>query len=615
LIPLFLLLWVCAAGALLALRLDLTSTRLIDTMALGAAIGLAVFAGFGFVLGWVLGLSSIVVMGAALLTTAVGLGLGARPSALLDRARLLTRPSLGVILISVLSGALVTQLADRTLFETETGLATSDRHNYGDLPFHMSIAAGFAYGDNFPPDHPELAGVPLTYPFFCDLLSGMMVAVGGSWRDAFFWPTLILGLCVVVALVRFGEAITSSRALGRAGAGLTFLSGGAGFLSLTSGERILGWWTAGSDLTINDAGIRYANFVTTMLIPQRSILFGWPLLFFALALLLEGLRKGQAAESPTSPAAVWLRAGIVGSLLPLVHAHSFAVLAFCFVFLAVRTEFKPALAFLGGVAPLAGPAVLFMLTHNSLSTGSFFGWQPGFDGGADHPLRYWLINGGLFLPLVAVGIVLAPSFAVRASLASPFLSLFVLANLFRLSPWIWDNMKFLAPAHAGLAPFAALTLAAGWRRGRTGRALAGLAFLLATLSGALDVAKVALAGGEYGILDQAGLAFAEKVREATSPKTTILTASTHNHPVLLTGRRVFLGYEGHLWSQGLDYAARKPVAEALFRGEVQPAGSASFIRVDAIALTPAEASTIRDLEVFRGFPSLVDSPYRLLKIP
>ena len=62
--------------------------------------------------------------------------------------------------------------------------------------------------------------------------------------------------------------------------------------------------------------------------------------------------------------------------------------------------------------------------------------------------------------------------SVRASLAAPFAALFILANLFRLSPWIWDNMKFLAPAHAGLAPFAAIALARAWRHGWAGKAAA-----------------------------------------------------------------------------------------------------------------------------------------------
>ncbi len=609
-VALLLLLWVSFAGALLARRLDEASTHLAETLALGTAIGLALFAGWGFILGWTFSLSPITVVVAALLTMGLGVSLGA-PAAFLASARAAVLPNWRVLVLTLLCVLTVARLADRTLLETGTSIVTGARHNLGDLPFHMAIAAGFAYGDNFPPDHPELAGVPLTYPFFCDLVSGMIIAAGGSWRDAFFWPTLLLGLAVVVALVRFGEAVSGSRSLGRAAAALTLFSGGFGFLALTSTQAVTTWWAGGPDLTINDSGTRYANFAITLFIPQRSILFGWPLLFFALALLVESFRKEEGSATP--PPRSWLRAGLIGSLLPLVHSHSFVVLGFCALLFAVRADLTHALAFARGLVPIAVPAILFMATRNSLSTGTFFAWQPGFDGGAAQPLRYWLMNAGLFLPLALFGIARAAPSSLRL-FALPFASLFILANLFRLSPWIWDNMKFLAPAHAGLAPFAALALGFLWKDGRTGRAIAVAAFVVTSLSGALDISKVAMAGGVYGIFDRNDLAFAAKVRETTPSTTTILTAPTHNHAVLLSGRRVFLGYEGHLWSQGLDYIARKPVAEAVFRGAGAGSPGSRLPAIDAIAITPAELPLIPDPSLLQGLPSLVESPYRLVRV-
>ena len=607
---LLLIVWASIAGALIARRLDERPRYFLDTLALGAALGLAILSGCGFILGWIFGLSAWTVVGAAVLTMVIALAAGVSPSALIASARAASRPAWPVVLLVALCALLVTRLADRTLIETEAGIATGDRHNFGDLPFHMAIAAGFAYGDNFPPDHPELAGVPLTYPFFCDLLSAMILAIGGSWRDAFFWPTLVLGLAVVVALVRFGEAVTGSRELGRVGAAFTFFSGGLGFLSLTSAQAVSTWWTGGPDLTINDAGARYANFIVTLFIPQRSILFGWPLLFFALALLVESFRKDES-DAP-SRGRMWLCAGVIGSLLPLVHAHSFAVLGFCVVFLATQADAARVIAFARGVAPLAIPAVVYMAAHNSLTTGTFFAWQPGFDGGAAQPIRFWLMNAGLFLPLAALGFIRGATPSTRR-FALPFAALFLLANLFRLSPWIWDNMKFLAPAHAGLAPFAALALAWIWKHGRIAQAVAVLAFTLSTLSGALDISKVAFAGNENTIFERTDFVFAEKVRAATSPSATILTAPTHNHPVLLSGRRVFLGYEGHLWSQGLDYKGRKAITEAMFRGEALLLDE-SPIRIDAISITTAEIPLMPNPSALEGLPSLVDSPYRLLKV-
>src|SRR5205085_7941991 len=51
------------------------------------------------------------------------------------------------------------------------GIFTGVDTNLGDLPFHIAVVSGFAYGDNFPPQHPEFAGVRLTYPFVVDFVT------------------------------------------------------------------------------------------------------------------------------------------------------------------------------------------------------------------------------------------------------------------------------------------------------------------------------------------------------------------------------------------------------------------------------------------------------------
>jgi len=253
--------------------------------------------------------------------------------------------------------------------------------------------------------------------------------------------------------------------------------------------------------------------------------------------------------------------------------------------------------------------VIFMMTRNSLATSKFFAFEPGFDGGAQAPLSFWLMNAGVFLPLVVAGLALRID-RRRALVALPFVILFLAANLFRLSPWMWDNIKFLAPAHAGLAPFAALALGALWQRHRALRPIGALLFLVAIASGALDTQRVA-GTAVFGIFGPQDLEFASRVREATPANTVILTGGTHNHPVLLSGRRQFIGYEGHLWSQGLEYGARKAAADAFFAGSVGPAPG---LAVGALALTPAETSKLRDPRVVEGLPTIVDSPYRLVRL-
>ena len=41
---------------------------------------------------------------------------------------------------------------------------------------------------------------------------------------------------------------------------------------------------------------------------------------------------------------------------------------------------------------------------------------------------------------------------------------------------------------------------------------------------------------------------------------------TYNHPVLLQGRKMVLGYPGHLWTQGFDYGPVEDKLKALMQG-------------------------------------------------
>jgi len=52
-----------------------------------------------------------------------------------------------------------------------------------------------------------------------------------------------------------------------------------------------------------------------------------------------------------------------------------------------------------------------------------------------------------------------------------------------------------------------------------------------------------------------------------SPSSIILTTPDHRHPIpALSGRSVVMGYEGWLWSRGIDYSERRGHAVAMWQG-------------------------------------------------
>ncbi len=121
--------------------------------------------------------------------------------------------------------------------------------------------------------------------------------------------------------------------------------------------------------------------------------------------------------------------------------------------------------------------------------------------------------------------------------------------------------------------------------------------MLATVaSGATDAWRLVRGGRAHRVFDADALAFGAEVARVTRPGQRLLTAPTHDHPALLSGRAQYLGYEGHIWSQGLDASGRRERVAAAFAGdpvawrELQAAG------LTAAVVGPPERSAFAGAE-------------------
>src|ERR1051325_99311 len=85
----------------------------------------------------------------------------------------------------------------RAIFERAGEIYTGVIHNVGDLPFHLKIIASFAYGQNFPPEHPLYAGSRFVYPFLADFATAMWQRAGSSLSDAIFAQNMVLAVSFV----------------------------------------------------------------------------------------------------------------------------------------------------------------------------------------------------------------------------------------------------------------------------------------------------------------------------------------------------------------------------------------------------------------------------------
>jgi hypothetical protein len=180
----------------------------------------------------------------------------------------------------------------------------------------------------------------------------------------------------------------------------------------------------------------------------------------------------------------------------------------------------------------------------------------------------------------------------------PFTVLFIGPNLLQLSPWIWDNIKFLVYWHIASAPLIALLLLRWWRRSAPARAASVLVVGSLVLAGGLDIWRVVSHARSYELFTAEGVAFAGVVRDLVPLKATVVHSPIHNHPVFLSGRRSFMGYPGHVWSHGLPSSSREADIKRIYRGGPEALRLLELHQIDYVVIGPIERKQLTVNEAF-----------------
>ncbi len=658
------LLTALAAGAgTLATYLYDDDSSLVTRVAYGVVSGLAVVSLVAFVLAHMIGIAAATIAASAfVILVAAGLSRTRARRRVADdvgqwisrvRARQ-SRPTAGSLAAVAYAAAVVAVLwlaFDRVIVGTPGGLATGYVNNLGDLPFHMHLSASFAYSSNFPPFDPTFAGSGFAYPYMADFVSAMYLAVGASMSEAFFLLNMSLGLALVAVIHRFTLVLTGDRLAAFIAPALVLLSGGLGWVDALGDARaaedgLLAFLQAlPQDYTINGEGTyRWGNAITTLLVTQRSLLFGLPLALMAFTLLWRLIHRAPATrDGPTASAATSSRslrvrdfaaavrerpeavaAGVFTGLLPLIHAHSFVVvMGTAFVLGLVFRQWRDGrwlawAAFVVVALAIALPEAWWSTRDSVANAGTFFGVEVGWDRGSHDPVTFWLLNTGLFIPLIVLALA-APSLRARLPrgllvFSLPFAFWFVLPNVVKLAPWVWDNIKVLFYWYVGFVPLVALLIA--WLlRDRRWQRLTGVGVLvMLVLAGSLDVWRVVSRQTEFGEFDRDGLAIAGHVLRATPPDSLVLHAATWNTPAFLTGRQSLLGYPGHMWSRGLDSAPREAEIRKIYGGAPEAPALLDRYGVDYMLVTPLEREIVNEEFVSQFTEVASAGEYRLLQI-
>ncbi len=440
-------------------------------------------------------------------------------------------------------------------------------NNLGDLSLHITYIRDFANGSPLWPLNPIYPFGHLRYPAGVDLFNGLLLLLHVGLIPGLVWVGLISSLATFYALFRWGGLFTVAGFLFNGGiAGLQFFA----VLINEHSARFVDYQ--------GDKSIAWKSLPLSMFVTQRGLLYAIPA---GLLLLWQWRYRYFRRPDGRPPLPYWVELSLYGSL-PLFHVHTFLALSIVLLslFASGRPNMRGQLVTL--VAGALIPATFFVwLITDHFKAHSMMSWHPGWvlgdaNFGRSNFLAFWWDNFGILLPLILVlyGVCAIRAWKAHAeekgdvpedlAFLSPAAIIIILGLFVKLAPWEWDNLKIMMWGYFIILPFL-------WTHLIRHQSLP-LRFVLClflfcsgfvSLFGGLSVGRPGFGLASRGEVDGVGEATRKMPAQAR-----FAAYPTFNHPLLLQGRNVVLGYGGHLWTQGFDdYGAINERLTSLMLGE------------------------------------------------
>lgn len=483
-----------------------------------------------------------------------------------------------LLILIIMIGIILFTLFQHHIIPSINGDLYTGESTYGDLPFHLSIISSITYGQKFPPDNPFYAYTKLAYPYFIDFFSAILVYEGWTLRQSIIIPGLILAISLIGLIYDFAFSLTKNSLQSFLTVTFYLFNGGLGFVfflkdhsfNLTSIIQALLNPTSLKEYShLFEQNIQWANFLSRMIIPERSLLFGIPAGIIILRLLFF-----RGTDNKPRIFDLTLTAFLL-SLMPLLHTHTILAMVIMLPSLGLltlnRQHWKNQLTSYIFVSFLTMlfviPHIPVFLNHIAGSEGFFklhLGWMTGSN---ESIIWFWFKNTYLFIP-VSLIVLLLPGITtkqIKILQINAFI-LLALINIALFSPYNWDNVKFLFWAGLFFALGAAslfgyLFQMKNWLI-KIVSAIIVISMLLSALLSIWREINV-----KYMLFSKESVAVGKQLREITSRNAIFLTYKIHNSPVNnLSGRSIIMGYPGLLWVHGINYQNREKDIDNIYNG-------------------------------------------------
>lgn len=437
-----------------------------------------------------------------------------------------------------------------SLVDTTQSVTTLWVNTYGDLAYHMGMISSFTLGENFPPQNQILSGTPLSYPFFVNL-----------WAASLWWPNPVTGSFNLVLLAQW---LTIWTALYFVIDGdkykflpwaVLFGGGSLARLGTHSGENI-------------KADYPWSVFLTTIWIPQRAAMMGMLGSMTALRYFNDFINNPENKFN-------LLCAGGILALLPLVHTHLFLTICLYIggtILLRFRLSCLTPLRIFSSAAVFSFIALPWLIGKESILKIEN-GWYPwksdinsAFLASLNGSAEMWFFNAGHWFLLVAILWFLTKAHAHFITLCA----LFIAGNIFHIAVWEWDQIKIFMSLY--------LIFLSLWMYEPTSKklVLGHFILLIGMIAGIAELGLVLIKYNRYTVYSVDDVNKSKELIDATTPDSVFLAAPLHNSMITLTGRKLFMGFPGTLYSHGANYKDREQMVGSLLQS-VNCSGKSEFI--------------------------------------
>jgi hypothetical protein len=516
------------------------------------------------------------------------------------------------------------------------GVSVSHVNVWSDWPLHISMVNIFAYKN--PQDwfayHPIYADGKFTYGFLTNFISGILIRAGFSLYFALIIPSLLYVFSLLLGMYSLFNLVLKSQAKSLIAISLFFLSSGLGFIDFIlhiiqdhslNNLLNLSFFEKTLDYTRRENYQWYSgNVIVGMLLPQRAFLLGITLSIWALVgiiyVLLDNPKNHQKHQL------ILFISSLLSGILAITHMHSLIALFFILipVFIVSYQQWQKLLFYYIIPTTILAITLYLIFIAGGIESSKFMTWTPGWtsQGGFWGWIMMWLKLWGLMLPVAIFGFSrLSGRSPVIKAFFFGFFLLFGVANLITFQPIPWDNSKLFLWVYLGFSGLAAKSLSLTWTTKTKWKIIDKLSviFLVIILSftGFLELIRLQTSN-HLLITSNDDIQLGIKIREKTDPLARFLTATSHNHFIMVwAARPILMGYTAWVANFGFLYEQREADLKLMFKGGENTINLLKKYRISYVVIGPSELNDFQANEEYyqSHFPSAFQNQnYRIYDV-